>query len=378
MSSRASWLIHTLQANDPPRKWTADEVNKLKSFIGKCHATEMAARLGRPRHEIVSQLRRFGYALKADVTYAVGVSAVELARRSGVPYCSLHRQVQSGEIRHTREGKKDYFIPLREAERYMNTMRRHAEYREHILQQITEPTISKQEFMRRIRLAETHATRYLNYGIVRAWKVPTHWTNAGREKWEWRVSEADAARVIQLRESGNLILTPKYRREQRKMNQLIARLRRERRLGVRSTGARRAVLPGHFTISQIAQRVHLSESEVYAHIKNGRLPSVRTTVGRRDFISIPPDAVSNYEQWCRRVTKATGPITPHKLQIAQVHADGFLTVADAAAQFGINAGTLAQASAQERIPSRKIAGMIALTARDVKDYARTYRRRKTK
>ena len=374
---RIAWRA---RASGPARRaWTRAEVARLESLVGKCAPAEMARELNRSLNSVVGKLIRLGYRISADVMLPIGLTAVGVARRIGVPYYMLHRTVQSGSIvAPVKANKKDYLLRWPAVRRLEGHYQSIADRRRRVLDRIKERTISKQRLMQMLNISETQGARYLEGGIVKCWKVPCMWSAAGRSRWEWRVSLRDARRVKKLREGGRLKLrTEKYVATQRRINVEITKLRRERRLGLRDELRRKKkpLVPDTYTVPQVAQLAGLSESEVYEHAKNGRLKVRRVPVGRRAYVVVEPDALKPYLEWCRRLVKATGPLHPRQRQKDEVHRRGLLTIPEAAEQFNLNVGSLRAAISAKRVRSLLVDGMRGLRRRDVAAYAKTIKRR---
>ena len=374
---RIAWRA---RASGPTRRaWTRAEVARLESLVGKCAPAEMARGLNRPLNAVVSKLMRLGYRISADVMLPIGLTAVGVARRIGVPYYMLHRTVQSGSIvAPVKANKKDYLLRWPAVRRLEGHYQSIADRRRRVLDRIKERTISKQRLMQILNISETQVARYLEGGIVKSWKVPCMWSAAGRSQWEWRVSRRDAARVKRLRESSHLKLrTKKYIAIQRRTSAEVARLRRERRLRLRDELHRKKppLVPGTYNIPQVAQLAGISESEVYEHAKNGRLKARRVPVGKRNYIVVEPAALAPYLKWCQRLVKATGPLHPRQRQKDEVHRRGLLTIPEAAEQFNLNVGSLRAAISAKRVRSLLVDGMRGLRRRDVAVYAKTIKRR---
>lgn len=366
--NRLTWAArHTASG---PRRWTPAEVRQLESLVGKMLPRAIAQKLDRPLNSIISKLRQLGYRMTRDVMTPLGLSAIGLSRRLNAPMERVWRDVRSGLITATRPSKRDYLISWPEVRKYEARLNRIRAKRQRALDRITEPTLTKSEFMALVGLQETHATRYCQYGIVKGWKIPCKYQDTPRDRWEWVISKADAERVKQLREAGKLRLSQKrYRNHQIQNTKTITNLRRSRRLGLRPvTIERKPVIAGWYTIVQVAHLTNTSESKVYEHVRLGRLKSKSVPVGRRPFIAIEPTQIPAYVEWCQRPIKATGPLQPHRRQIASVRATGYLTITDAAQQFNLKRGTLNAAVAAQRIPSKVIDGMRALKPTDVQTY----------
>lgn len=378
-TDRALWFSQRQSSAALRRRWRASEIAKLEALVGKLTLPQMAQALGRRENSVASKLQSLGYLIQQDIHQPLGLSAIGLARRLRLPYEVIWRAVRSGQIPAQRlRTHKDYLIRWPAVRRAESHFVRLQQRRERALARLHEPTITKQAFMKLIGLSETHVARYLQGGVVRAWKIPCLYSDVGRHRWEWRVSRSDAHRVKRLRESGRLRLnTRAYRALQRQNNAHITTLRRERRLGLRAArGPRASVVPSGFSVGQVAQQANLSESQVYSHVRLGRLKSKRVRVGQRAFIVISPKSLSAYLDWCQRDVKATGPLRPRQTQIEQVRRAGRLTVSDAAEKYGLNRGTLAAAVQRGDLPSETIANLRALRARDVRRYLKHCRPKK--
>ena len=245
-------------------------------------------------------------------------------------------------------------------------MRRLQARRERALARIGEPTITKQEFMRLIGLQETQATRYLQGGIVKAWKIPCRWTEIGRERWEWRVSKRDAERVKRRRQGGRLGLhRKKYRAMVDADAARIRVLRRAGRLGRsgRHYGRRHTLKAGCLTIAETAELAGVSPYTVSRHISTGELKAARIRVGGcRVFTSISPSAARAY-------AARTRPGWRPRASVGRVHRAGRITLREAQARYGVATGTLAAAARRGALATRKIGGLLAARIADVRRFA---------
>jgi excisionase family DNA binding protein len=373
--ARAGWAVR----RSTRRTWSRREIEQLHGLVGRRTVTEIAREMGRSRNAVSSKLMTLGYRIKADVQQSVGLNCVDMAQSLDVPYELVWRDVRNGRIAGAhKEAGKDYIVPWPSIRRYARQIETIRRRRERALGRINEETITKQEFMRLIGLQETHATRYLLGKVVKAWKVPTMWVETKRWRWEWRVSKRDAERVAKLRAAGKLRLRKKsYRKIADIANDEVKQLKRERRTGKRAANGPRkqAVAPDHYTVAQVAQMVGLSGTQVYQHIRHGRLDAKSVRVGSRAFLAIPKASLDVYREWCARPVKATGPIVGWRTGIHEVHRAGLITLTEAAERFGINRGTLSAHTTTGRIPHTKIGGLRAFKAEDIEAFKAMYRPR---
>jgi hypothetical protein len=382
---RVAWATSKPRRIALPQRWSKAELSLLHELVGQKSLTAIARELGRSRNAIASKLKTLGYGIKADVQRAVGVNAVEMAAMLGVPYEQVVRDIHAGVIKGAyRESRKDFMVPYRSMLLYGKRMQQIRDRREKAIARIKVETLTKQEAMKLIGLSETHMTRYLQGKIIKAWKIPTAWTDTKTWRWEWLVSKADAERVRDLRAAGRLHLRMRkkaYRDIVQPNNERIKQLRREHREGTRIArpfGPRtNAVVPGCYTIAQVSQIVGISAQQVYQHAENGRLEAMSVRVGRRNFRAISPEALEAYKAWCARPVKATGPMSGRKSVHEKIHQAGLITAKEAAERYGVIYGTLIAAVNGGRVEHRRINGMLAFKAEDVEAYAASLRQRKS-
>jgi len=155
---------------------------------------------------------------------------------------------------------------------------------------IPEQTISKQEAMRLIGISETQIARYLQGGILRAWKLPV---GKDHQSGEWRVSLTDAERVKAERENGRLNLdTPGF---QAQRDKTAAQCRKLRAGGYRATNrTESAWLPTHLTPHGVGQLAGVCRETVIRDIRAGLLPVQVNRVGQRVRYAIAPEDAAAY------------------------------------------------------------------------------------
>jgi len=299
-ADQIAWLA-ARQSDTARLSWTPDDVALLRAMVGQETPQGMAHCLGRRTNTVVCKLQTMGYSIKSDVMAPLGLSAIGLARRVGVPYDIVWRAIRGKRLPAERVGRKRYLVRWPDALAFERRMSKLRLRRERVLARIQEPTITKQELMRLIGLSETHATRYLQHGIVRAWKVPCKYTEIGRERWEWRISLADAKRVKKLRQSGRLRLGKKsWRAMNHRMEREIKRLHGAGRLGLRPISSDRQfnpITPGAYTVTRICRMTGLPDHAVYQAIRDGRLRARRVRIGRNERIVVSP---KSFQAWRKR------------------------------------------------------------------------------
>ncbi len=355
----------------PRRGWTPAEVRFMDAHIGKLAPEAMAQQLGRSPSSTLQKIQSLGYNLVAEARLPLGLTAAALSRRLSLSLEQVWRDVQRGVIRAERHNRKDYCIAWPEVATYERRMSQLLHRRARVLARIKEPTLTKQQAMALLGLSETHITRYLQAKILKAWKVPCKYQPSAHQRWEWWVSQASAEKVKADREAGRLRLRKRaYRQMQQQTNAEIARLRRARRLGLRDDlkHPRSAVVPGCFTVRQVASHVQLSEAQVYEHLRLGRLNGQHIRVGTRRFWVIAPEALQPYLDWCQRSNRATGPLKAWRTQVDKVHASGRITLVEAAHICHMKVGTLVAAVQRGHLRCKKIGKLRAVTQADLAEY----------
>jgi transposase-like protein len=321
------------------RNYSPEETALLESLVGKVRPREIARRLKRSYMSMICQMHRLGYRYYEDLIAPLGGTVTMMAREIGIEPSQLWRYFREGQIRHEgREGGKDYFIPRAEIERFKKKLRAWQRKRERVLASIKVPTLSKVQVMKLLNVGETHIERYFQGGVIKTWKIPCKWSiDAPRSIWEWRASKPDAERVARERAGGKLVLKGrKYRAMIKRQGARITELRRARRQGHSGIEHTRACpVPGCLSPAQVAIQVTasghpISEQQVYNAIWVGRLPAKQVQIGRRKFRAIQLADLPKYLAWFSRERIHTGPLHPHRSEIAKVHAAGLITVAEAA------------------------------------------------
>ena len=152
-------------------------------------------------------------------------------------------------------------------------------------------TLSKKETMALTGVCETHLSRYLQTGVILAWKVPQGPQGRGF----WRVDRASAERFVQLKKAGQLQAlldaTPAYVALRQKNHAEIVALREAGRLACPEPllEPKSKYHPGCFTVAQVAKHTGLKTKTVYDAIKDGSLKAVRIMKGGRFRYAVRPD-----------------------------------------------------------------------------------------
>ncbi|MFQ5578791.1 MAG: hypothetical protein ACE5G8_17575, partial [Anaerolineae bacterium] len=122
------------------------------------------------------------------------------ARLSGVPYYTLHQAATAKELPTVRRGKRRY-VSRRALAAWLLRYRARQEAQGEALESLEgTKIITKQEAMKWTGLSETHIARYLQSGVIEAWKIPE-----GRQgRGFWLVNEASVQAFIAARNEGRL------------------------------------------------------------------------------------------------------------------------------------------------------------------------------
>jgi hypothetical protein len=358
------------------QSWSKADITRLRGLVGKMMYADMAKALGRSVNAVKSKLQMLGYRLTADVSQAVGVSAIELSRRTGIPHEVVWKDIKRGRIKRvTRIGTKDYLIPHRNANAYARAVLDRLAKRERAIARIKRPTMTKSEFMRKSGLSETHCTRYLQHGIVRGWKVPCKWVSTKRYRWEWLVDREDGERVIKARDEGTLSLRKRsYRAASARAGKQVTQLRRERRLGLRpARSPKQSRREGYLSVAEVAMAVGLSEVSVRSHVDAGRLACERRHVGRRARIDVPESAMADYRAWLALPLASRGRARPCVYQRAQAHELGLTPIADAARGAGVSRFVLLTAIEAGIVPAQRVGRLICVRQADAEAFAASRR-----
>lgn len=377
---QALWLAKRQATPKRRRLWTPAKVERLESMVGTRTIPEMSRELGVPVLAIDVRLHQLGYSIPKDVYAPLGIRLRAAAKRLDIPYEWIWNQVRAGKILASKQDGKNYLLRWPEFRRLEHQVQQHLARRARVLARIHEPTITKKAFDQMIGLSETQTQRYIKGKIVRAWKVPMKWSEStSPSRCEWRVSKADAERVTKLCAEGKLRLRrTAFRAISRYENDKVVKLRKARRLGQRDElkHAMSCVVPGCFSVRQVASHVGLSESEVYYHIKLGRLLAESKRVGTRNYIAVRPEALPEYVAWAtQEFRKKCGPIRGRLSESKRVLDAGYLTVVEACKRYpDLSQSQLRSAIQRGQIPHKHIGRMLAMKQKDVRTLVKLTRR----
>ena len=231
----------------------------------------------------------------------MGEMSLEHATRVGkLPNrCYLYQAAHDGRLPTVKRGKQRY-VNAADWEVWLTKFRAREAAEQQALKSLPEETISKVEAMALTGLGETHLTRYLQTGVIRAWKIPDK--GEVRPRGYWRVSVESCRQFVEARASGRLgeLLNenPAYVMRRQDLTAQIRQLRRAGRVQQRDPlmTPRSRYHPGCFTIAQLASHVGLSAQVVYEAIP-GNLKAVTMVRGGRLRYAVEPEEARRYAQW---------------------------------------------------------------------------------
>ena len=108
-ADQIAWLA-ARQSDTARLAWQPDDVALLQSMVGQETPQGMARRLGRRTNTVVCKLQTMGYLISNDVMAPLGLSAIGLARRVGVPYNIVWRAIRGKWLPAERVGRKRYLV----------------------------------------------------------------------------------------------------------------------------------------------------------------------------------------------------------------------------------------------------------------------------
>jgi hypothetical protein len=318
--------------------WEEAEMDVVRAWYGRVPKAELAKKVSAVRGvrrtpEAVYQAAvRLGLDPRIRDDETCLTTAAESA---GISYHIAYRAARAGNFD---SRKIDKFRVVKKNDpgwdRWREQFLARREAEQAALAAITETHISKQEAMKALNLRETHLTRYLTTGVLKAWKIPQGENGRGY----WRISQESVDRVLAMRREGRLVellnATPGYRQTRSEMNEQINALRHNQRVGQGDplTTPMSAYLPGCFTIIQVARHVGLSAQAVYAAIESGTLKAVSVIAGGRRRYAIEPEEARRYAQYV--IEREDPAVHWHKCRRDDIIAAGLLTAADLAGRWG--------------------------------------------
>lgn len=257
-----------------------------------------------------------------------------------IPYNVVHKAARVGELVTQRKGKKRY-VTAADWEVWLLSYREKEANRARVLASIDEETVSKQQAMRLTGLGETQITRYLQTGVIRAWKIPDM---ADGTRGEWRVSLTSVQELIQARAEGRLheILdgNAAYRALRKKQTVMVRKLRHAGRVKQQDplTEPMSRYHPGCFTVAQVASYVELTTRTVYEALKAGQLTAEVVRTGGRPRYGVRHEEAQRYATFVARMKKAG--LSWHTRQERQIAEAGLLSVRALADRWNVGVETV--------------------------------------
>ncbi len=306
-------------------------------------------------------LRRTYRSLEGDLTvYAA-------SQITDVPWHHLVRACESGELPSRRESKYRFVTPT-DLANWLIVYHERLLVQAEILNAIEgEDIVSKQEAMKIAGLSETQITRYLQAGVIRAWKLPN--LTGPLSRGEWLVQRASAEQVRQARRQGTLsalLNNPAYRRIQARNVAEVTRLRREGKLGHRDplTEPRSKTHPGCYTIQQVANHLRVSARVLYREIQAGRLQARSVVKGGRRRYAIAPEVAKQFVEQYRD----SDALRRRDERYQEITAAGLFSFRDLADRWSIEIERAQHLVRYYRVPSRKWRAMTAFEPEDIEAF----------
>jgi len=270
--------------------WSPAQEAVLRQWYGRLPLAEVVERVSRVlrretgvtealRTKASVNVRAGQLAIRAYQGEAGEVSLYEAARLAGelAEHHTLDEAYHLGLLRTRRAGKQRY-VSLAELARFLVDYRERLLDQEGILEALDQTeVISKKEGMALTGLSETHFSRYLQTGVIRAWKLPTC---LGSKQGIWLVERESVAQYMRVKREGRLNdylqRFPRYQARQKRLTAQIGALRRAGRLGRRDplTRPKSVSHPGCFTVAQVASHTGLTTRRLYELIDQGQLEAV--------------------------------------------------------------------------------------------------------
>lgn len=328
--------------------WSRAEETELRRWYGRLSRPDLAARItailqqrtGDPNAErtvaaVACRAQQIGlkpYNGEPDELYLKAA-----ADFVGLDYTLLHKAARSGELPTRRRGKKRY-VKKQALSCWFVAYRDRLQTRGDLLDALDGlELVDKAAAMRLAGLAETHLTRYLKTGVIRAWKVPD--LSRG-DRGEWLVLKPSVEDYVRARNEGRLQEYLNQHRPYVRLRKTLARqiqkLRQAGRLNRAEdlTEPRSKSHPGCFTVAQVAAHLGLSAQRVYQDIKSGHLDAVQVKikVGGRPSYAVPPGPARAYVARARERAKKRDDYEYKRDLIKQA---GLLTIRDLSKRWGI-------------------------------------------
>ncbi len=327
-------------------RWGRAETEELKRFWSRIPRAELAERISRILQRTTGDpnacrtisalaIRAEQLGLPAYNGEADEIHLKEAAGQAGVSFEHLWRETINGGLPSIRKGKKRY-VTRQNLAIWILSHRARQEAQAEILEAIEgEDTITKKEAMALTGLSETQLTRYLQSGIIRAWKVPD--LRRG-DRGDWAVDRASVLVYMELKVRGELATlldaNPDYRTIRERITRQVRELRHAGKLGKRDPlkEPKSAYLPGCFTVAQVASHLGLSTQSLYEAISRGDLKACFVVQGGRKRYAITPEEARRYARWVRSREHAIREWNRQRQKITHEH--GLLMTSDLARWYG--------------------------------------------
>ena len=347
-------LLDWLEVDDRQRHytWSPAEDRELRQWWGKIPRKELADR-------ITVILRRITGDHKAERSInaiACRAAALDLEMYNGepgemclaaaakwgeVPFEALWRAMRNGDLPTEKRGKQRY-VSEQNLSAWLVAYRDRQEAQGEILNGLEGlDVISKQEAMALAGLSETHITRYLQTGVIKAWKLPD--LSCGT-RGDWLVLRDSVEAFAQARAEGRLqeLLDsqPDYVALRHKITQEIGEIRRAGRVAQRDplTQPKSRYHPGCFTVVQVASHVGLSSQVIYEAIRNGQVEAREVISHGRPRYAIAPEEARRYATWVAQRGQAAKRWHDRRRRL--ITEAGLLTVKDLAERWQVSVSSV--------------------------------------
>ncbi|MEM7342642.1 MAG: helix-turn-helix domain-containing protein [Chloroflexota bacterium] len=287
--------------------WSSEQDAVIRQWFGRVRPAELARRVNAILHQEMNTTRfHRSEASISQRASVLGVSAysgdhseirlVQAARTLNIAEDTLRRAIQRGELLASRKGKQCYicrqalsnwFVAFRERQLAQSEMLNALE---------GEDLISKKEAMALTGLRETHLTRYLKTGVIKAWKVPNLTPNGGRGEWLVQRQSADALAAARQAKRVRDLWTDAYWEIQQATNIQVRQLSQQPKFGqpdpLKTPKSR--YLPGCYTVAQVASHLQIKTQTLYDLIMAGQVQACTIKRGGRLRYAIAPNEARRY------------------------------------------------------------------------------------
>jgi transposase len=298
--------------------WSPAQDDVIRRWYGRVSRAEITRRVNEVLHrELKTDKISRSHASIACRAGAIGVQAYvgddtevsikQAARELEIGYHVLQQALERGELTARRKGKQRYINRLALSNWFLRFRERQLAQAEILNAVEGEDIISKKEAMALTGLGETHITRYLKTGVIKAWKLPDLTPGGGRG--EWLVQQQSAKILAAARQMGRrklrVLFTDDYRVLQQQSNAVVEKLRRDNPdFGQPDplTEPKSKYHPGCFTVAQVASHMQCRVHELYDAIRSGQLGARTVKRGGRLRYAIEPTEARRYAAAIKDIT----------------------------------------------------------------------------